>query len=113
MNGNDERGIIAQADLPAVKEKAAGHQNDNVENIGNEGGCRVELPHGAVSVGPCGNELLVANIKLFLFLFGIVERFGHTNARNTALHSGIDLGNRFAAALERRTHFAAKRQRDR
>ena len=39
----------------------------------------------------------VSDLKLFFFLFRIVERLGHPDARNAALQRRIDLRHRFAA----------------
>ena len=53
----------------------------------------MELTHSLVGFTSCLDELFVAHLKLFAFLFCVAKSLGHANARNTALKRCVYLSN--------------------
>ena len=113
-DGCDKGGIVSQLhDLTAKRaeqDQSPRNQHDDVKHIGDKGGCRVELSHGAVCFGARLDIGAVPLLEFFLFLCLIGERLGHADAGNTAFQRGVDLRNRDPALPERLPHFSAQNQ---
>jgi len=93
VDSEEKGGIVGKGDDAVEHEKTACDENDHVENISDERGCRMELPHGFVGILAGVDECGVAFFKLFFFFFGVGEGFGHADALNRAFKGCVDLGN--------------------
>ena len=109
---HDEGRIVAERDFVIIEKQSARDEHDDVEDIGDEAGSGVELTHSLVRGAPRADELPVSDLEFFGFLFGIGEGFGDADAGDRGLESGVDLGDRLAALLERVAHLDPQRQRD-
>ena len=94
---NDECGVVAECDAATVEKESAGDEHNDVENIGNKGRSRMELPHSLICLVARGGKAGVSYLEFFLFLLRVAVCLCHANARYRAFDGGIYLGERAAA----------------
>ena len=89
--GYDERGIVAETDLPVIQKQAARNQHHHVENIGHKRVPAVETAHGAVGIPAGPLEPLIAFLKLFLFFVRVGKSLCHPDAADAAFQARVDI----------------------
>ena len=109
INGNNERGIVAELNLPVIQEETAGNQHHHVENVRHKRIPAVKPAHGAVGIPAGSLEFPVPFLKLFLLLVRVGEGLGHPDTADAVFKAGVDFRHGRTGVPKGLAHFLAQR----